>query len=51
MLIGTPLPFPRGRQLLKLKKNRRYPDAEVIGTDLSPIQPGWYADTRPHNRG
>lgn len=30
------------------QKNSRYPGAEVIGTDLSPIQPGWYAYIRIH---
>jgi cyclopropane fatty-acyl-phospholipid synthase-like methyltransferase len=29
----------------------QYPEAEVLGTDLSPIQPGWYVHTILYHRG
>lgn len=50
MLIGTHPSFSQRKTAVEIKENRRYPEAEVIGTDLSPIQPGWYADTRPRDR-
>lgn len=28
----------------------KYPNAEVYGNDLSPIQPRWYANTNRHPR-
>lgn len=44
-------PFLQRKTAIEAEENRCYPDAEVIGTDLSPIQPVWYAYTHSHDRG